>query len=169
MVAKWPWAWSYLDASIYSQDPSGWFFLGEGEGYAAQNYKTDQTMQETIQNLRDGWYGNIIAPIPGVEAPAITWGNFGVVWSPAKCAKHIEHSIKEYNKRILWCGGIGETMLGGVTILPWYIADTAVLIDAIIDLIQTDHHNPNEDDTGQTESVPPSLPTAPSGPGTASL
>ena len=42
-------------------------------------------------------------------------------------------------------------MLGGITILPWYIADTAVLIDAIIDLTQTDHHNPNEDDTGLAE------------------
>ena len=27
----------------------------------------------------------------------------------------------------------------------------AVLIDAIIDLTQTDQHNPNEDDTGQAE------------------
>ena len=108
-------------------------------------------MRETILNLRDGWYGNIIAPTPGVEAPAIIRGNFDVVWSPTNYAKHIEHPIKECNKRILWCGGIKGTMLGGVTILPWYIADTAVLIDAIIDPTQTDHHNPNEDDTGQAK------------------
>ena len=42
-------------------------------------------------------------------------------------------------------------MLGGVTILPWYITNTAVLIDVIIDLTQTDQHNSNGDDTGQAE------------------
>ena len=39
-------------------------------------------------------------------------------------------------------------MLGGITILPRYDADTAVLIDATIDLTQTDRYNPNEDGTG---------------------
>ena len=54
-------------------------FLVERKGYAAQNYIAGQPMRETIINLRDGWYGNIIAPTPGVEAPAIIRGSFSVV------------------------------------------------------------------------------------------
>ena len=74
-----------------------------------------------------------------------------MIKKPAPCNKHIEHAIKECDKRVLWCPGIEGTMRGGVTILPGYSADTAVPIDAIIDLTRADLHNPNEADDGQVD------------------
>ena len=46
----------------------------------------------------------------------------------------------------MWCAGIEGTILGGVTILPGYSADTAVPIDAIIDLTRADTHDPNQNE-----------------------
>ena len=100
-------------------------------------------MKQLVSSLRDGWYGNIIHPPAGTLCRPFVRGNCGIMKKPAPCFSHIQHSIKECGKRIEWCAGIEGSILGGVTILPGYSADTAVPIDAIIDLKCSDMHNPN--------------------------
>ena len=128
-------------------------FWGEGNGYARRNYRAGQTMRETVNHIRDWWYRNEFLSTDGHDGLTYRRGNFGMLKKAADCAKHIEHSIMECDKRVVWCGGITGTMRGGVTILPGYSADTAVPIDAIIDLTRADENNPNESDNGVSDLV----------------
>ena len=112
-------------------------FWAAGKNHAAQYYKDDQKMKETVRLLREGWYGNGETYLDGHPLKK----------GEIDCSKLINHSVElASTKFVPVCRGIKGT-IGELIIDENYIAEPCdVPIDTLVLTINRESEEDNENE-----------------------
>lgn len=98
-------------------------FWAAGKNHARSLVRNNTTMKETIEYLREGWYGNE----KQWEQGKLTGDSRRYLKQPASCMKLFNHTIKMANTKFIpLCEGISGSM-GSLIVDENYIGDTTGL------------------------------------------
>ena len=115
-------------------------FWAGGKNYAADQFINKRSMKDTVNDLRDGWYGNqyfnSAATVDGmiVEGPRLLRGRYGILKKPVNCAGLVRKAIREANVIIGYTPGIQGTIEAGVVIGADFVDLVPTALDVVIDM-----------------------------------